>query len=99
MLVGGIMLATVVLVGSEDQKGALVHATSSVEDAADVAEPEDAFRADSRAEQSTQPIDDEVEDVSWAEDDDLVDDTSGFDPTPEEFDPADGDEYYLEDEL
>ncbi len=94
------MLAVVVLVGSEDQEGALVHAAASVEGTADGSQPGNDFRPVSQpaSPRQVQQASQNVDAVGWADDADLIDDTSGFDPTPDEFDPADGDMYILEDE-
>ena len=57
------------------------------------------FNANPQPMRQVQRSSEVIEIDGWAEDTDLIDDTSGFDPTPDEFDPADGDEYYLEDEF
>ena len=99
MMVGATMFGTVILVGSEDREGALVHAAASVENNAAKAPARQEFNANPQPMRQVQRSSEVIEIDGWAEDTDLIDDTSGFDPTPDEFDPADGDEYYLEDEF
>ncbi|MDA0820100.1 MAG: hypothetical protein O3C52_04910 [Proteobacteria bacterium] len=99
MMVGATMLGAVILVGSEDREGALVHAAASVENNAAKAPARQEFNANPQPMRQVQRSNEVIEIDAWAEDADLIDYTSGFDPTSDEFDPADGDEYYLEDEF
>lgn len=98
MMVGATLFGVVILVGSEDQEGALVHAAASVESNAAQAPARQGFNASPQPIRRVQQANEVFEANGWAEDTDLIDDTSGFDPTPESFDPADGDIYLLEDE-
>nr|WP_298899403.1 hypothetical protein [uncultured Altererythrobacter sp.] len=99
MMVGATMFGAVILVGSEDREGALVHAAASVENNAAKAPARQEFNPNPQPIRQVQQSDEVIEVDGWAEDTDLIDDTSGFDPTPESFDPAEGDEYYLDDEF
>ena len=97
-MVGATMFGVVVLVGSEDQEGALVQAAASVENNAAQAPARQRFNATPQPIRRVQQTNEAFAADGWAEDSDLIDDTSGFDPTPESFDPSDGDIYLLEDE-
>jgi hypothetical protein len=98
LFVGMTLFSVAMLVGTEDEEGALVQAAASVESSTNPSYPGDEFRADTLPEPRSRNLIQESEPVTWADDDELIDDTSGFDPTPEEFDPSDGDMYVLEDD-
>lgn len=84
--VGMTMFSVAMLVGSEDNQGALVTAANGIQQ--EGAEPMDMAAARPRDEsiQETQTYDEDrshsAEDA-FASDEELIDDASGFDPTPE----------------
>ncbi|MDX1703639.1 hypothetical protein [Altererythrobacter ishigakiensis] len=98
LFVGATMVVVMLLVGSEDHEGALVQAAATVESTTSATPSDGEFRPNPSPERPSQQIEQQAEPVTWAEDEDLVDDTSGIDPTPEEFDPSEGDVYYVEDD-
>jgi len=98
MMVGATMLGVVILVGSEDQEGALAQAAASVESNAAQSPARQQFNANPQPIRRVQQAAETYEVEGWAEDSELIDDTSGFDPTPEAFDPADGDLYLIQEE-
>lgn len=96
LFVGATMLSVVVLIGPEGEEGALVQAADRLDQASSPGfEPQPVT---SRPTQSQTPPQFE-EDPGWLSDDDLIDDTSGFDPTPIEVDPAEGDIYIIQDDF
>ena len=99
LFVGGTMAVVMLLVGSEDTEGALVHAAASIESSTTTDRQQDSFVPTAQR-QAPQPqqFAEQNEVVEWADEDFLIDEASGFDPTPEEFDPDEGDVYLTEDE-
>ncbi|MFZ9395440.1 MAG: hypothetical protein ACO25F_05180 [Erythrobacter sp.] len=103
LLFAGLTLFSVaMLVGSEDDEGALVQAAATLQqtDGRIGGELPPDFSGPAPRQGEFAP--DEPADVAMADDDALIDDTAGFDPTPpddtpDESDPADGDSYIVVD--
>ena len=100
LFAGATLFSVAMLIGSEDDEGALVQAAASLEQG-DARLPGE-LPPDLGADRPTpEQFDyDEPADVSMAEDAALIDDTAGIDPTPpdeqpEEHDPAKGDTYIV----
>lgn len=100
LFVGATLFSVAMLIGSEDDKGALVQAAATLEQQDRRVDGQ--LPPDFGLERPTpaQFDYDEPADVSLAEDAALVDDTAGFDPTPpdeqpEDHDPAKGDTYVV----
>ncbi len=86
IFVGSTMLGAALLVGSEDQEGALVVATSELERQREIAEMQNEFGDDSIVSQAQQnvrrrPVEEQPS-FEFSSDEELIDDTRGFDPTP-----------------
>ncbi len=102
LFAGATLLSVAMLVGSEDDEGALVQAAATLKEPGGRAGgelPPD-FGASPNRLDALAP--DEPADVSMADDEALIDDTAGFDPTPpdeqpDESDPAAGDTYIVVD--
>lgn len=78
------MAVVMLLIGSEDQEGALIQAAASVEGRSVQSVPRDEYRSNPAPARQVQRVVTEPEQVIWADDSELIDDTSGFDPTPAE---------------
>ncbi|MEP5936962.1 MAG: hypothetical protein ABJ239_01415 [Erythrobacter sp.] len=83
---GSTLLGVALLVGSEDREGALVVAASELERQSELVEQQNAFSApegsstdrSERRSRQMQPLDSSA----FTPDEELIDDTQGFDPTP-----------------
>ena len=100
LFAGATLFSVAMLIGSEDDEGALVQAAATLEQQEgriDGQLPPDLYNGQPAPAQFEY---DEPAEVSLAEDAALVDDTAGFDPTPpdeqpQEQDPAKGDTYVV----
>lgn len=101
LFVGMTMFSVLMLVGTEDDEGALIQAASGIQDpeaGLEVPPPRDL--AGAIPERRSTP--DVFSDSGFASDEELIDDAAGFDPTPEptdpiSLDPSEGDVYVLMD--
>ncbi|TNE58734.1 MAG: hypothetical protein EP341_02900 [Sphingomonadales bacterium] len=97
IFMAGTMVSVAVLIGPEGDEGALVQATSSIQESnRDQYAPPPRDRA-----ARPEAVREEAPDLDFASDEDLVDSAEGFDPTPEFVepeleDPADGDVYIID---
>ena len=97
LFVGATMLSVVVLIGPEGEEGALVQAADRLDqvNSSEFA-PQPVTPRPIQSQSAPQFQEDELD---WLSDDDLIDDTAGFDPTPIETDPAEGDVYIIQDDF
>ena len=96
LFVGATMLSVVVLIGPEGEEGALVQAADRLDQVnSSEFEPRPVTPRPIQSQSAPQL----GGDTDWLSDDDLIDDTAGFDPTPIEADPADGDVYIIQDDF
>lgn len=87
---GSTLLGVALLVGSEDKEGALVLATSEMERQSALMEQQEEFASSSSASanrsngqgSTSQSVTQPSETFEFTPDDQLIDDTQGFDPTP-----------------
>lgn len=104
LFVGMTLFSVAMLVGSEDDQGALVQAASSLsepEPGAFDAPPQGQFG--SRIDNDRDPYRDDAGDADFFADEELIDSAAGLDPTPlstdpDMSDPADGDTYIISDD-
>jgi len=103
LFVGMTLFSVAMLVGSEDDQGALVQAASSLsepEPGTFDAPPQGQFG--SRIDNDRDPYRDDAGDADFFADEELIDSAAGLDPTPlstdpDMSDPADGDTYIISD--
>lgn len=100
------VVSVVMLVGTEEEEGALIEAAATLKDGSRGAagDQPDRFGQPAPARRTSRGEPDDFAESGFTSDDELIDDTSGFDPTPfdtesVDMDPAEGDMYIIEDDF
>lgn len=85
LFVGMTMFSVAMLVGTEDEEGALIKAASAIDPGGQA--PDARYMGNTPSQDRADPYRDDAPPTVFASDEELIDSAEGFDPTPEGVEP------------